>query len=282
MKIKTPTDSSDNPHFPEVFVELHEEEGKIVIRSSPAIISLIRKHLVATGVAGNSLIDPLEVKPCSPEELSVPLSFGMAELLAVIRKALDSVGYVFSEPFGETAETLNHIFRLQAMSGKEFCDNWDNICSEYEMISKRWYGGIQGYVKATVRRKDEMSCDSEGYDNDRNEIWICAPEKEHKDGFEESILAKLAALATGIENRKPESEQFIQWPGWKSVVVHEAIHEYEKKVIKDEVTITGRALYERFRDRFPYPEKHDERFFTAVADRSEYFELTPEELVLKI
>ena len=114
MKIQTPTDSIDNPFLPEVFVELHEEEERIVVRSSPVIISLIRKHVVATCVAGNSLINPLEVKPCSPEELSVPLSFGMAELLAVIRKALDSAGYDYYEPYGETVETLDYIFRIQS------------------------------------------------------------------------------------------------------------------------------------------------------------------------
>ncbi|MCX6972480.1 MAG: hypothetical protein NTV93_20345 [Verrucomicrobia bacterium] len=113
MKIQTPTDSIDNPFLPEVFVELYEEEKKNGVRSSSAIISLIRKHLEQTGVAGNSLIDLRDVKPSSPEELSVPLSFGMAELLAVIRKALDSAGYHYYEPYGETVETRDYIFRIQ-------------------------------------------------------------------------------------------------------------------------------------------------------------------------
>ena len=197
-------------------------------------------------------------------------------------KALDSFGHLYSESYGKTVEACDDIIRIHGMSSNGYCDNWANISLEYEVISNMWYGNIQNYVKATVRKNNEMSFDSDGYDNDTNEIWICAPEKEHKDDLEKAVFARLASIATGKEHKEPVSEQCIQWPKWKSVIVHEAIHEYEKKVIKENYTIAGRALHEKYKDRFAYPEKHGESFFTAVADRSDYFGLTPEELVLKI
>jgi len=40
----------------------------------------------------------------------------LADLLRVIRIALDSAGHDYYEPYGETAETWNFIFKIQAMS----------------------------------------------------------------------------------------------------------------------------------------------------------------------
>jgi len=167
------------------------------------------------------------------------------------------------------------------MYGNYYNDNWGNICSEYERISSDWYKGLKGYVRATLIRKDENSSLSDGYDNDKNEIFVSAPEKEHKDGLVEAIYANLENIA-GFDNKVTESELSINWPKWKAVIVHEAIHEYEKKVIKDKISALGVSLHKKYQNLFACPEKHDERFYTAVADRSEYFGLTPECFLLKI
>jgi len=165
--------------------------------------------------------------------------------------------------------------------GNEYADNWKNICSEYESISRDWYKDIKDYKKATLIRKDDNSSLSDGYDNDKNEILVSAPEKEHKDGVVEAVYASLENIA-GLDNRVEGSELSSNWPKWKAVIVHEAIHEYEKKIIKDKISALGVSLHKKYKNQFPYPEKHDERFFTAVVDRSEYFGMTPECLVEKI
>lgn len=165
--------------------------------------------------------------------------------------------------------------------GHEFCNNWDNIKNEYERISKDWYQNLNGYEKAKLIKKDELSSKSDGYDNKLNEIWITAPAKEHSDELERSVFSRLE-LIVGINKENNSENQKISWPQWKRVIVHESIHEYEKKVIKDCITDIGRELHQKYIGRFCYPELHDERFFTAAADRSSYFLLTPDALIASI
>ena len=165
--------------------------------------------------------------------------------------------------------------------GNEYTDNWKNICSEYESISRDWYKDITDYKKATLKKKHENSAISDGYDNDKNEIWITAPEKEHIDCLEKTVFNQISDVV-GIADKGPEIGLSFQWPKWKSALIHEAIHEYEKKMIKDNVSNLGRELHKKYKNLFPYPEKHDEKFFTAVVDRSEYFGMTPDCLVEKI
>jgi hypothetical protein len=112
MKIKTPPDNQDNTKMPEIDVVLHEEEG-ISVRSTPTLNIIIIEALEHSVSSISSSTDSPIISRISPDEFVVSLSFGMADLLRVIRIALDSAGHAYSEPFGETAETWNYVFRIQ-------------------------------------------------------------------------------------------------------------------------------------------------------------------------
>ncbi len=67
------------------------------------------------------------------------------------------------------------------------------------------------------------------------------------------------------------------WPIWKIQLVHEMLHEYQFKAVRLP-SPQGVALQRRFGGSFS-GKGHDEKFFTAVAEKANYFDMTPEDLI---
>lgn len=156
----------------------------------------------------------------------------------------------------------------------ETCDHWTDIETLYDKLSREWYKDCSGYAKAKLERLPENRSKSDGYSHDTNTIQINAPQREIDPPDTEAKMARICGYDT--------TEIELMWPKWKSVLVHEAIHEYEKKVIKNDCTNKGRQLHAKNNNKFICSEKHGEAFYTAVADRADYFGKTAEDLVESI
>ena len=98
--------------MPEVFVELEDE--RISVRSTCKIISLINLYIRRSESPDLSLTNSITMEWESDEEFFVTMSIGMRNLLRLIREALDSSGIVYSEPFLETEETSDYLFRINS------------------------------------------------------------------------------------------------------------------------------------------------------------------------
>ena len=98
--------------MPEVFVELEDE--RISVRSTCKIIFLINSYMSRSEGSDLSLTNSIIMEWESDEEFSVAISIGMRNLLRLIREALDSSGIVYSEPFLETEETSDYLFRINS------------------------------------------------------------------------------------------------------------------------------------------------------------------------
>ena len=112
MKTNTLPNSDDPAHMPEVFVELEDE--RISVRSTCKIISLINLYIRRSESPDLSLTNSITMEWESDEEFFVTMSIGMRNLLRLIREALDSSGIVYSEPFLETEETSDYLFRINS------------------------------------------------------------------------------------------------------------------------------------------------------------------------
>lgn len=67
------------------------------------------------------------------------------------------------------------------------------------------------------------------------------------------------------------------WPIWKRSLVHEMLHEYDRKEVV-EADREGRELYKKYGNRWG-GSGHDERFYTAIANRAPHFRLNADQLV---
>lgn len=86
---------------------------------------------------------------------------------------------------------------------------------------------------------------------------------------------KMAWLPTG----QPAWEK--RWPQWMVELVHEMLHEYDKKIVKI-ASPEGIALFGTSTTRFQNHPPDDSRFFTAIAERARYFNISPKELLAHI
>lgn len=167
-------------------------------------------------------------------------------------------------------------------------DHWDDIVSYYNKLVSDWYIGSPKYSKADLRRIPDGCSDSDGYSHDGNYIQLNAPEREIDLPNIDDLLSVMDSDALKEEYIHPNMHSQLvgtneckhgPWPEWMKALVHEAIHEYEKKIIGNAITQKGVVLHEaNTANNFAYPEKHGEAFYTAIADRAAYFDMTPQEL----
>lgn len=153
-------------------------------------------------------------------------------------------------------------------------DHWDDINALYDQLTTDWYKDCLGYAKAKLDRLPEDRSESDGYSHNANTIQINAPQREIDLPDTEAQMACVCGCDT--------TEMELVWPQWKRALVHEAIHEYEKKVIKTGITDDGQQLHAGNTKRFCCPKKHGEAFYTAIADRADYFGKTAQDLVESI
>ena len=162
-------------------------------------------------------------------------------------------------------------------------DHWQDIDKLYTILSMDWFANCLIYHKAKLVRLYTDTTDSDGYSHTANTIQIISPliEIDLPDTF--GALQSLSDSIDPTDINKSEDSTLDNsappaWQEWKSALVHEVLHEYEKKVIKI-VSDTGRALHAHYiNNNFDYPERHAEAYYTAIADRAEYFSLSPQEL----
>lgn len=124
----------------------------------------------------------------------------------------------------------------------------------YLAIWNDWFRHVRGIIPA---RHDFCLSDlSAGYNHPKNQIINPIPEGN----FNDSDI---------LDDSK--------WNIWKIQLVHEMLHEYQHKVVS-RASPEGSNLYLKFKNSFS-GKGHDEKFFTAIAKKASYFNLTPEELI---
>jgi hypothetical protein len=131
------------------------------------------------------------------------------------------------------------------------------IRSLHRSIAAKWYAERPQYQIATL--KFDMNSTQDAYGRWTNEIIVSIGDANLDDS---DILNSEA------------------WPVWKRSLVHEMLHEFDRKEIV-EANEEGRALYKKYRNRWGGP-GHDERFYTAIASRAPYFGLSADQLVMTI
>lgn len=71
-----------------------------------------------------------------------------------------------------------------------------------------------------------------------------------------------------------------EWPIWRRDLVHEILHEYQSKHLHMPSDV-GTDLCSQYGKWFP-GKGHDALFFTAIAEKASYFEMSGEQLIHKI
>lgn len=82
------------------------------------------------------------------------------------------------------------------------------------------------------------------------------------------------------QNEAPSPGSRLGWPVNRRELIHEMLHEYQKKVVLN-ATAEGRVRHSTHGASFAGC-GHDERFFSAIADRAGYFGVTADELVAEL
>jgi len=126
-------------------------------------------------------------------------------------------------------------------------------------VWKDWYTDHSGVSPAKVTF--DLKCTSSGYSNRKNLIIVSLGEGN-------------------LDNHDILNKE--DWPAWKQQLIHEMLHEYEMKAIR-EPSKEGKALHAKYSALHSSPlawgSLHSESFYTAVCDKAPYFGLTPEKLL---
>lgn len=139
------------------------------------------------------------------------------------------------------------------------------VQKEYDRLWKSWFPGNSPIQPATIDVR--IGDCSAGYSRIANRILICVAEGNFGD-IERHIQGQSYVLSK------------VGWYVHQTELVHETIHEYADKVIQSP-SVAGKTLYSRFKNHFAGP-GHDEKFFTAVAEKAAFFGLTPEEFIREL
>ena len=130
----------------------------------------------------------------------------------------------------------------------------------YNQIWNGWYSTHPGQSQATVTVNTDGTASA--YSPSRNLIVISIGKGNLED---QDITAA------------PDLWDAATWPIWMPNLIHEMLHEYERKVIAAP-TPAGRA----FHAAHPHPwwgGGHESPFYSAIAARAGYFRITPVELL---
>lgn len=136
------------------------------------------------------------------------------------------------------------------------------INSEYSRIWQDWYDDRFMPAKLEIKESIFSSC----YGINKNIIYLNYPESNLED------------VVANEQNIDDYSISELGWDLWRREFVHEMLHEYQYKEICGKVTKTGKELYKKYKTKFS-GEGHGPDFFTSIAEKSNYFSLTHEELI---
>jgi hypothetical protein len=131
----------------------------------------------------------------------------------------------------------------------------------YSEIANNWYADRDNWKPATV--KVEISSDHSAYSHEKNLILI---------RVEQGNLEAANVLD------RPDIFDERRWPIWMPFLIHEMLHEYEKKVISAP-TDAGIELHSKYPHPMWDPADHGPRFYGAICDRAPYFNLSPRQLL---
>jgi hypothetical protein len=137
-----------------------------------------------------------------------------------------------------------------------------HVQSVYSKIARDWYSGRADWKPAVVLV--EISDRHPYYSHARSEIV-------------------LRVLEGNLEHPEilcwPSLHDEARWPVWMAQLVHEMLHEFEKKTVA-EPSAAGIALHTAH--PHPYwepPEDHGASYYSAICDRASYFKLSPRQLL---
>ncbi|MEI6377984.1 MAG: hypothetical protein WCO97_12385 [bacterium] len=151
----------------------------------------------------------------------------------------------------------------------------DLITEFYNQLSFEWYKEVEGYERAKIIPDKERMFNCDGYYHCGNAIYLYNIENE-------ITVPNISAL---IKQCVPDAGEFEEeWETWKKLIVEEALHEYEFKIVHEHNNISEEAhrLCGLYSNRFYPPFKHRCDFFEAIVEKAEYFKLSPNNLVRNI
>lgn len=137
------------------------------------------------------------------------------------------------------------------------------IKNEYTKLWKDWYTNHH-VVPANLLL--EQIAASSGYKKDEDTIYIFLPE------------INLIEIINEEEILHDYSVTHLGWNVWRRDLIHEMLHEYQYKVICENVSEIGIELHKKYGRQFS-GEGHDPAFFTAISIQAKYFSLSPETLI---
>jgi hypothetical protein len=145
----------------------------------------------------------------------------------------------------------------------------------YDQISDDWYRNIINYKKAQIIETDESGDRMDYYCHKNNIISIFQPKRE-----KEIQPPQIDFLSIG----KGDLEYNSEWEPWKLVIVEEAIHEYEHKIVgvKSDISLSAIDICRKYSSCFEPMHKHRYDFFQAIVEKASYFDLTAEELCITL
>jgi hypothetical protein len=131
------------------------------------------------------------------------------------------------------------------------------IRNVYAKIWGDWYEGLPGATKAGL--VIEVRIATSGYSGSADKIYIYVGEWNLEDDI-------------SVEDQ--------DWPQWKRDLVHEMLHEWERKALGAS-SRDGEELWQRHSAKFDGP-GHEAAFFTAIMEKAPYFNMTPEEFIASL
>ena len=134
--------------------------------------------------------------------------------------------------------------------------------AEYDRIRSDWYAGHRNTAPAVLDVR--LGDGSAGYSHSSNTLLIFISEEN---------LPEIDRHLRGEKHWFGKLRWFIH----QTELIHEMLHEYQFKILV-EPTPEGRVLFAKYQNRFFGP-NHNDLFFTAIADKSAYFHVSPDELV---
>ena len=150
--------------------------------------------------------------------------------------------------------------------------NLEKQISLYNQIKNDWYANTEGYVSAEIKPHPDGALNADGFKACENAIYLYNIAGEMEIQSIESLLSSV--VSEEVFNAE-------EWKPWKRVIIHEALHEYEVKYVK-EFSEEAKNLMCAHQHKFSCKEKHAEHFFQAILDKSKYFCILPDELVSRI
>jgi hypothetical protein len=137
------------------------------------------------------------------------------------------------------------------------------VQTEYELIWRDWYSDVTGIPPAKL--VIEIGEHSPGYHHPTNRLCLFYKEGDFEDFARKRPMFSLTKA---------------HWFIWKGELVHEMLHEYQRKRVFTASDV-GQALFVSFGNCFQGP-GHTPEWFTAIAEKAPYFKLNLRELLTEI